>query len=117
MLTMHKSGRRVPGDRPLLALAALCMGAAAAGAADWPQWRGPARSGISSEKGWLAGWPEGTSPRVAWRAEVGKGHSAVSVSKGRAYTLGWDEKQDTVYCLDALSGRAIWKRSYASGTI
>jgi outer membrane protein assembly factor BamB len=79
---------------------------------DWPQWRGPRRDGISRESGWLDGWPVGQKPRVAWRAEAGKGHSAVVVSRGRAFTLGWDGKQDTVFCFDADSGKLLWKQSY-----
>ncbi len=83
-------------------------------AADWPQWRGPDRTGVSSEKGWLAAWPDGRAPAVAWTANVGRGHSAVSVSKGWAYTMGWDGDRDTVFCLDAATGAVVWKDSYAA---
>jgi outer membrane protein assembly factor BamB len=81
-------------------------------AADWPQWRGPDRTGVSAETGWLAGWPEKAAPPVAWRAQVGRGHAAVSVARGRAYTLGWDGAKDTVFCLDAATGREVWRDSY-----
>jgi outer membrane protein assembly factor BamB len=86
-------------------------------AADWPQWRGPERNGVSSESGWLSSWPAEDSPKVAWRAAVGKGHSAVSVAQGRAVTVGWDGTDDTVYCFDVESGRLEWKRSYACAGI
>jgi outer membrane protein assembly factor BamB len=84
---------------------------------DWPQWRGPARSGVSAESGWLERWPEERTPPVAWRAAVGKGHSAIPVVDGRAYTMGWDGTADTVYCLDAATGREHWKQSYPCRTI
>jgi len=84
---------------------------------DWPQWRGPRRDGISSETGWLSGWPENAAPRVAWRRQVGKGHSAVSVRGDAAYTMGWDGRQDTVFCLDADTGAVRWKQSYPCGDI
>lgn len=51
------------------------------------------------------------------RLAVGKGHSAVSVANGRAYTMGWDGRQDTIFCFDAASGRQIWKASYPCQTI
>lgn len=91
--------------------------AVAARADDWPQWRGPQRNGISREAGWLKGWPDGASPKVSWRAAVGKGHSAVSVANGRAFTMGWDGAQDTVFCFDAATGKPIWKQSYPCKTI
>src|SRR5688500_1114329 len=84
---------------------------------DWPQFRGPGRTGVSVEKGWLAAWPEGAEPRVAWRAQVGKGHSAATVVGDRVYTMGWDGYRDTVWCLDADTGRPVWKRQYPSKTI
>jgi outer membrane protein assembly factor BamB len=84
---------------------------------DWPQWRGPERNGRSRETGWLDGWPSGSEPAIAWRAAVGKGHSAISVSGGLAYTLGWDGRQDTVFCFDAANGKLIWKQSYPCATI
>jgi outer membrane protein assembly factor BamB len=31
--------------------------------------------------------------------------------------LGWDGKKDTVFCLDAVTGKEVWKQSYDSATI
>jgi outer membrane protein assembly factor BamB len=81
-------------------------------AGDWPQWRGTERNGISAETGWLDNWPEGQEPTVSWRAEVGRGHSAISIADGRAYVMGWDGKRDTVFCLDARTGKVLWMDSY-----
>lgn len=98
-------------------LLSVVLSTVAARGDDWAQWRGPARNGISREAGWLKHWLEGASPKVAWRALVGKGHSAISVANGRAYTMGWDGSQNTVFCFDAASGRPIWKQSYPCRTI
>ena len=83
-----------------------------ASAADWPQWRGASRNGISSERV-NATWPA-AGPKVLWRASVGTGFSSISVSQGRAYTLGNAANQDTVWCFDAVSGKELWKYSYSS---
>jgi len=40
--------------------------AAISTAANWPQWRGPERNGISQEKGLLAEWPK-EGPRLLWQ--------------------------------------------------
>ena len=79
--------------------------------ADWPQWRGPRRNGISSETGWLTTWPKG-GPKRLWKASVGVGYSSVAVSRGRVYTMGNRKGIDTVYCLNADTGKEIWKRTY-----
>jgi outer membrane protein assembly factor BamB len=83
-----------------------------ASAADWPQWRGASRNGISSERV-NATWPA-AGPKVLWRASVGTGFSSISVSQGRAYTLGNAGNQDTVWCFDAVSGKELWKHAYSS---
>lgn len=80
--------------------------------ADWAQWRGPNRDGISAEKGWLTKWPEG-GPKKLWTIQVGTGYSTVSVSNGRVYALGNNNNIDTVYCLDSSTGKEIWKYSYS----
>ena len=36
--------------------------------ADWPQWRGPNRDGISKETGLLKEWPK-AGPKLLWKAE------------------------------------------------
>jgi outer membrane protein assembly factor BamB len=83
---------------------------ASASAADWPQWRGLNRNGISSERV-STNWPA-AGPKVLWRAGVGTGFSSVSVSQGRAYTLGNTTNEDTIWCFDALSGKRFWRHSY-----
>ena len=95
-------------------LAGLAFAAAVvppASAADWPQWRGPQRNGISEEKGWLDRWPV-AGPAIAWRAQVGLGASSFVVAGGRAYTMGHADGKDTIFCFDATTGRSIWKHTY-----
>ena len=86
----------------------------AALAADWPQWRGPQRNGISAEKGWQSQWPA-SGPRQVWTADVGKGFSSVTVAGGRLYTMGNKRDRDTVYCLDARTGKTLWTHTYTCG--
>jgi outer membrane protein assembly factor BamB len=80
-------------------------------AADWPCWRGPDHNGISKESNWNDTWP-GTGPPILWRANVGAGFSSMAVAGGRLYTLGNTDDHDTVVCLDATTGKEVWKHSY-----
>jgi outer membrane protein assembly factor BamB len=84
---------------------------------DWPQFRGPERNGQSLERKVLAAWAEGGPARMLWRTQVGRGHSAVSVANGLAYTAGWDGQRETVWCFEAATGREVWRQSYPSKTI
>ncbi len=82
-------------------------------AADWPQWRGPQRNGISEEKDWLDQWPA-AGPKIAWTAKVGLGPSSFVIGGGRAFTLGHADGKDTVFCFEAATGKSLWKHSYAA---
>lgn len=95
----------------LAILASLPPGRCAAD--DWPRWRGPRANGISSETNWTSAWPPG-GPSILWRAAVGTGLSAVSISQGRLFTLGNEDNVDTVHCLDAATGARHWEHSYDS---
>lgn len=78
-------------------------------AADWPQWRGPNRDGISAETGLLASWPSG-GPKVVWRINgLGVGYSSFSIVGGRMYTQGQRGKQEFVIALDVHNGNKIWE--------
>ena len=79
-----------------------------ASAADWPHWRGPNRDGISSEK------ITGTEWTKLWEACLGIGFSSFTVADGRVYTTGHADGKDSVFCLDAASGKSIWKHSYTA---
>jgi outer membrane protein assembly factor BamB len=80
----------------------------AALAADWPRWRGPEASGVSAET--VVAWPAG-GPKKLWQAEVGTGFSAITVSAGRLFTMGFGKAQDHVSCLDTRTGDLLWKFS------
>jgi outer membrane protein assembly factor BamB len=81
-------------------------------AADWSHWRGPNRNGMTTES---SGWEDGVWPldKPAWKINVGRGSTSPLIAAGRLYTVGSSGKQDTVQCLDAVTGRLLWKQSYA----
>jgi outer membrane protein assembly factor BamB len=82
-------------------------------AGDWPCWRGPHRTGISSETALSWSWPA-DGPKVLWKAAVGTGFSSCAVADGRVFTIGNSNDTDTVFCLDAETGKEVWKHSYPS---
>jgi len=78
--------------------------------ADWPEWRGPSRNSFSDEK-IKTQWPSEGLPEK-WRAAVGTGFSSVAVNLGKVYTMGNSGEQDTIWSLEAETGRLVWKYSY-----
>jgi outer membrane protein assembly factor BamB len=82
-------------------------------ATDWPHWRGALRDGHTLED---SGWATGTwkSLPTIWSAEVGVGGCSVVIAGGRLYTLGFTGGEDSLLCLDAKTGRELWRQSYSS---
>jgi outer membrane protein assembly factor BamB len=76
--------------------------------ADWPQWRGPERTGVSKETGLLQKWPE-AGPKLLWTSEgVGDGFATVAVVGGRLYTQGKRDEKNFVIALDVETGKEVW---------
>lgn len=98
-----------------LVLSLWCAGSAAAqGPAEWPQWRGPNRDGLSKETGLLKQWPE-TGPPLAWKvAGAGRGYSSLSASKGRLYTMGLRGEREFVIAFDFKTGKEVWATPHGS---
>jgi outer membrane protein assembly factor BamB len=77
-------------------------------ASDWPQWLGPTRDGVTTEK--VSPWKD--SPKVLWRVKVGEGHSSPVVADGKVYlhALGKDKQSgdkkayESVSSFDTLTG-------------
>ena len=78
-------------------------------AADWPQWRGPDRNGISKETGLLASWPA-EGPKVLWKAtSLGEGFSTPSVVGNLLLTMGNRDGQEYVLAVDVeQNGKIAW---------
>jgi outer membrane protein assembly factor BamB len=81
-------------------------------AADWPQWRGPNRDGISKETGLLKKWPKG-GPELVWSFDkAGSGYSSPAVVGGKLYTMGARDKTEYVLALDS-KGQELWSAKIA----
>jgi len=78
-------------------------------AADWPQWRGPQRDGISQETRLLKEWPK-DGPELLWSIkDAGSGYSTPAVVGGRIYLLGNKGTDDEfVSALAAKDGSNVW---------
>lgn len=79
----------------------------AARAADWPQWRGADRSGISAETGLLKKWPAAGPKRVWLYDKAGAGYSAPAIVGGKFYTLGTRDGNEILLVLDANTGKEL----------
>lgn len=75
----------------------------------WSQHRGPNRDNISTETGLLDRWPEG-GPPLAWKQKgLGEGYSAVSIARGKIYTMGNQGDNEMLLALDVEKGKQLWK--------
>jgi hypothetical protein len=79
--------------------------------ADWPQFLGPARNGVYAEGELADKWPAG-GPKVLWEMKVGSGWSAPAVAGGKVIAFHRVGDRETVECVEAGTGRAVWKAEY-----
>ena len=87
-------------------------------AQDWPQYLGPTRNGVSTQKDILRSWPQ-KGPEVIWSTEVGNGFGGPVIKEGKVYLLDRDDKVgDKMRCFDFSTGKEIWSFGYAApGTV
>ena len=82
--------------------------------ANWPQWRGPNRDGISKETGLLKQWPA-EGPALVWKASgAGRGYSSFSISDGKLYTMGLRGDREFVVAFDIATGKEAWASPHGS---
>jgi outer membrane protein assembly factor BamB len=87
----------------------LLLALAAAPAADWPQFLGPTRDGVTTET--VPAWT-GT-PAVAWKRPVGPAHSSPVVSGGVVYAFDQPKGKnaDRLTALELATGKVVWEKS------
>ena len=91
--------------QPLL-LALLC--ATAASAADWPQWRGPARTGhAAGDAKLISKLP--AEPKVLWRIKAGEGLASPVVAGGKAFLFDNQDGKETLRCVNAADAKELWR--------
>ena len=94
---------------------------------DWPQWLGPKRDGVWREKGLVKEFP--ANLKAMWRTPIGQGYAGPAVVGDRVFVMDRLRAKDAagkpakptkagiagterVLCLDAVSGKQLWKREY-----
>src|SRR5882724_8322186 len=104
-------------NRCIFATLVLALGMAAATggqptpADDWPQWRGPDRTGLSKESGLLKQWPASGPPLVWSASNLGGGYGSISVSGNRIFVQGLKGRNSTVSILNRADGKPVWSKT------
>ncbi|MBA2301295.1 MAG: PQQ-binding-like beta-propeller repeat protein [Acidobacteria bacterium] len=105
---------KLPHGARLWVAMALVAPAAVLSGADWPDWRGPARTGVSTETSLPEKWsPQGEN--LAWRVPIG-GRAAPVVFGDRLYLQtasgGGATLQERIICFNADTGKQLWEHRY-----
>jgi outer membrane protein assembly factor BamB len=78
--------------------------------ADWPEWRGPDRTGTSPARGLPVRWT--ATENVAWKLPLPSGSgSTVIVSGDRLFLSVAEGNEVSLWCVERGSGRVAWKRA------
>ncbi len=88
---------------------ALALLTAAAPAADWPQFLGPARDGRSTEK--VSTTFDGGEPPVMWRKAVGHGFAGPAVADGHVILFHRQGSEAVIEAFDVKTGNSMWKHT------
>ena len=84
-------------------------------AQDWTQWRGITRDGKVTGFKAPAAWP--TELTQVWKINVGWGDGTPVLSGGKLYLLTRQGTDEVILCLDAATGKELWKNSYAAAAV
>jgi outer membrane protein assembly factor BamB len=78
-------------------------------ARDWPQWRGPQRTGISEETNLLQSWPK-EGPKLRWQlTDIGDGYATPAVAGTRLFVMSnKGMENEFVEALSTDDGKVVW---------
>lgn len=93
----------------------ICFCALSVFAQNWAQWRGPNRDGRVS--GFIAPeeWPDELTKK--WSTTVGLGDSTPAFVDGKLYVFTSLDKEEMIICLDAETGKELWKDAYQAQAV
>jgi outer membrane protein assembly factor BamB len=78
-------------------------------ASDWPRYRGPNGSGVSPDRNLPA--EIGKDRNVVWSAKIPSGNASPVVIGGKLYLAAAEGDERVLLCLDAATGKQIWRRA------
>ena len=81
-------------------------------AQDWPQWRGPNRDGKVTGFTGPKEWPKELT--LKWKIDVGLGDSTPALVENKLYVFTRQGDEEVNLCLDAQTGKELWKDTYAA---
>src|SRR5271169_2412879 len=81
-------------------------------AADWPQWRGPNRGAVVPDFTAPATWPKELKKK--WSTPVGEGVATPALVGDKLYAFGYQNGKEIIRCLEASTGKELWKDEYAA---
>ena len=79
---------------------------------DWPQWRGPDRTGVVAADAAPSEWP--SELKKGWSVQVGEGYSSPVTSGGRVFLHSRRDPEEVVTAVDLATGRVLWEQRYAA---
>lgn len=94
----------------------LCASASALAAADWPQFLGPTRNATTVGADLAETWPK-DGPPVAWQRKLGSGWAGPVVAGAKVIVFHRVGGEELVECLDAATGKELWKQAFATGYV
>jgi outer membrane protein assembly factor BamB len=81
--------------------------------ADWPQFLGPDRTGVSKDTTSLVDAFPATGPKIVWKSPGGVGMSGIAVADGKCYSLANRKDQQVLFALDRNTGKEQWSTPLA----
>src|SRR5437868_11527772 len=77
-------------------------------AEDWPQWRGPYRTGHVANGARVPGALT-TQPRAVWRIEVSEGLASPVVAGGKVFYFDNQAGKETLHAISANDAKELWR--------
>jgi len=92
---------------PLVGLICAVLLVSHADAADWPQWRGPDRTGYVP-KGVAVPTKLPDDPKILWRVKVGDGLSSPVIAGGKVFYSDNQEGREVLHAVSAMDAKELW---------
>ncbi len=99
----------------LLAVCVILLSVGFVFAQDWPQWRGPNRDGKVKGFAEPKAWPNELT--LKWKTTVGLGDSTPALVGDKLFVFTRQGEEETILCLDANSGKELWKEKYTATAV